>query len=118
MTIEKLPEKKTGRPLMLGEILDKEVPAYIQETRKVGGVMNARIAIVCATGILQIRNSNLLTVNGGHLLMKEWACNILHCLGYVNQKSKSKAIVAPDDFTQLKSNFLADIRAIVEMEEI
>ena len=28
MTIEKLPEKKTGRPLMLGDTLDKEVQAY------------------------------------------------------------------------------------------
>ena len=62
MIIEKLLEKKTGRPLMLGETLDKEVQAYIQETHKVGGVVNARIAIACATGILQRRNSNLLAV--------------------------------------------------------
>ena len=38
LAIEKLPEKKTGRPLMLGETLNKEVQVYIQETRKVGGV--------------------------------------------------------------------------------
>ena len=105
MTIEKLPEKKTGR-LMLGETLDKEVQAYIQETRKVGGVVNARIAIDCATGILRRRNSNLFAVNGGHVVLtKEWARNILHRLGYVKRKSNSKAKVTPDDFTQLKSNF-------------
>ena len=69
MTIEKLPEKKTGRPLMLGETLDKEVQAYIQETRKVGGVVNTRIAIACATGILRRRNSNLLAVNDGHVVL-------------------------------------------------
>ena len=67
MTIEKLSEKKTGHPLMLGETSDKEVQAYIQETRKVGGVVNAKIAIACATGNLQRRNSNLLAVNGGHV---------------------------------------------------
>ena len=119
MTIEKLPEKKTGRPLMLGDTLDKEVQAYIQETRKVGGVVNARIAIACATGILRRRNSNLLAVNGGHVVLtKEWARYLLHRLGYVKRKSNSKAKVTPTDFTQLQSNFLADIRAIVEMEEI
>ena len=119
MGIEKLPEKKTGRPLMLGETLDKEVQAYIQETRKVGGVVNARIAIACATGILRRRNSNLLAVNGGHVVLtKGWAHYILYRLGYVKRKSNSKAKVTPDDFTQLKSNFLADIHAIVEMEEI
>ena len=63
MTIEKQLEKKTGRPLMLGDTLDKEVQAYIQETRKVRGVVNARIAIACAAGILRRRNSNLLAVN-------------------------------------------------------
>ena len=119
MTIKKLPEKKTGRPLMLGETLDKEVQAYIQETHKVGGVVNARIAIACATGILRRTNSNLLAVNGVHVVLtKEWAHNILHRLGYVKRKSNSKAKVTPDDFTQLKSNFLADIHVIVEMEEI
>ena len=51
------------------ETLDKEVQAYIQETRKVGGVVNARIAIACSTGILRRRNSNLLAVNGGHVML-------------------------------------------------
>ena len=53
MMIEKLLEKKTGRPLLLGESLDKEVQAYIQDTHKFGGLVNARIAIACATRILQ-----------------------------------------------------------------
>ena len=45
MSIEKLLKKKTDRPLMLGKTLDKEVQAYIQENRKVGDVVNARISI-------------------------------------------------------------------------
>ena len=99
--------------------LDKEVQAYIQETCKIGSVVNARIAIGCATGILRRRNSDLLIVNGEHVVLtKEWPCYILHHLGYVKRKSNSKAKVTPDDFTQLKTNFLADIHAIVEMEEI
>ena len=81
MTIEKLSEKKTGRPLMLGEALDKEVQAYIQETHKVGVVVNARKEIACATGVLRRRNSNLLHVNGEHVVLtKEWAHNTLHHL--------------------------------------
>ena len=62
---------------MPGETLDKEVQAYIQETHKVGGVVNARIAISCATGFLQRRNSNLHAVNGGHVVLtKEFVCTI------------------------------------------
>ena len=47
--------------------------------------MNARIAIACAaTGILRRRNSNLLAVNGGHVVLtKEWARYLLHRLDYV-----------------------------------
>ena len=33
MMIDKLPQKKTACPLLLAESLDKEVHAYIQETR-------------------------------------------------------------------------------------
>ena len=81
--------------------------------------MNARIAITCATRILQRRNSNLLAINGGHVVLtKDWADYLLHHLGYVKRKSNSKDKVTPNDFTQMKSNFLADICAIVEMEEI
>ena len=56
--------------------------------------MKARIAIACATGILPRRNSNLLAVNSGHVVLtKNWACYLLHRLGYVKQKSNSKAKV-------------------------
>ena len=80
--------------------------------------MNARIVIAYATGILQRRNSNLLAVNSGHVVLtKEWARYVLKRMGYVKQKSHSKAKVTPTYFTQLQSNILVDIRAIVEMEE-
>ena len=39
--IKKLPEKKTGRPPMLGNTLDKVVQAYIQETRTHGLKLSA-----------------------------------------------------------------------------
>ena len=81
--------------------------------------MNARVAIACATGILRKRNSNLLAVNGGHVVLtKEWAHYLLHRLGYVKRKSNSKAKVTRSDFVQIQSHFLADIRAILEMEEV
>ena len=84
MMIDKLPQKKTACPLLPGESLDKEVQAYTQETYKVESIVNARIVITCATGILQSRNSNLLAVNGGHVVLtKEWIHYLLHCLSYV-----------------------------------
>ena len=41
-----LPMRKTVYPLLLGDELDKEVKAYLIDLRKVGGHVNAAVAIV------------------------------------------------------------------------
>ena len=43
LSITKLPNKKLGHPLLLGEILEKELKVYLMELGKVGGVVNAEI---------------------------------------------------------------------------
>ena len=45
LDIEELPERKKGRPLMLGEDLDKQVQAYLTALRQKGAVVNTAIAI-------------------------------------------------------------------------
>lgn len=45
LTIKDLPEKKKGRPYLLGEELDKQVRAYVKSLRSHGAVVNTAIAL-------------------------------------------------------------------------
>ena len=62
-----LPEKKRGRPYLLGEELDKQVRAYVASLRANGAVVNTAIVLSCAEGIIKNHDSNLLASNGGHI---------------------------------------------------
>ena len=81
--------------------------------------MNTAIAISCAEGIIMNRDSRLLASNGGHILLtRHWGKNILHRMGLVKRKGTTKASVSVEDFDVLKAQFLSDIKAVIEMEEI
>ena len=74
INITELPQKKKGRPLLLGEKLDKQVQAYLTSFRESGAVVNTAITMACAEGIVRNADSNKLAVNGGHILItKDWA---------------------------------------------
>ena len=119
LLVKELPEKKTGRPLMLGEELDKQVRAYLVSLRENGAVINTAIAMACAQGVVKSYDSNLLECNGGHIsLTKNWAKYLMERMGFVKRRASTKAKVAVTDFDQLKLQFVFDIKAIVEMEEI
>ena len=68
LTINKLPEKKRGRPYLLGEKLEMQVRAYLQTLRANGAVVNTSIAIGCGEGIVMNEDINLLACNGGHIV--------------------------------------------------
>ena len=119
MTVEKLPEKKKGRPYLLGEELDKQVRAYLTSLRDHGAVVNTAIAISCAEGIVKNKDSNLLASNGGHIVLsKYWGKNLLKRMGFVKRRASTKAKVTIENFEEVKAQFLLDIKAVVEFEEI
>ena len=61
----------------------------------------------------------LLAVNGGHIsLSKDWACYMLHCIGFVKRKWTTKGTLKVDNFAELKTEILFDIKVIVAMEEV
>ena len=73
INITELPLKK-GHPLLLDEVLDKQVQAYLTSFRESGAAVNTAIAMACAEGIVRNADSNLVVVNGGHILItKDWA---------------------------------------------
>ena len=45
--LKELPPSKRGRPLLIGETLDKQVREYLQELRDRGGVINTAVALGC-----------------------------------------------------------------------
>ena len=78
INITELPQKKR-HPLLLGEALDKQVQTYLTSFRESGAVVNTAIAMACAEDIVRNADSNMVAVNGGHILItKDWAKNMLH----------------------------------------
>lgn len=119
VSVKKLPEKKRGRPFLLGEELEMQVRAYLNALRVNGAVVNTAIAIACAEGIVRNKDSNLLASNGGHItLTKHWGKHLLSRMGYVKRRASTKAKVAVRDFEEVKAQFLLDIKVVIEMDEI
>ena len=62
---------------------------------------------------------SLLAENGGPItLSKDWAKSLLYRLNFVKRRGSSTAKVTVQNYEELKQQFLLDIRAVVEMEEI
>ena len=119
LTVESLPEKKRGRPLLLGEELEMQVRAYLTALCENGAVVNTAIAIGCAEGIVKSKDSNLLASNGGHIaLSKHWGKHFLTRMGYVKRRASTKAKVLVQNFEEVKAQFLLDIKVVVEMDDI
>ena len=119
VSVKTLPEKKRGRPFLLGEELEMQVRAYLTTLRENGAVVNTAIAIACAEGIVRSKDSNLLASNRGHIaLTKHWGRHLLSRMGYVKRRASTKAKVTVQNFEEVKAQFLLDIKVIVEMEGI
>ncbi len=83
--IYELPAKERGRPLLLCEELDRQLPAaYLSNFRECGAVVNTAIAMACAEGIVKSVEANMLACNGGRILIsKHWGKIILKRMGMV-----------------------------------
>ncbi len=89
-------QKKRGRPLLLGDI-DSRVQTYLKKLRDSGGVINSRIVMSAAKGLVLYYNPSLLKEKGGHVeLSRNWALSLLERMQYVKRKgstAKSKQTV-------------------------
>ena len=88
--------------------LDGQVKSYIGYLREKGAAVNTAIVVGIAQGIVKNHNGNLLACNGGHLSR----------MGYVKRRGSTAAKVTVENFQQLREQFLIDIKAVVEVEEI
>ena len=119
--VKELPCKKTGRPLLLGDELDKQVQEYVKYMRNRGIAVNTTVVMAAAEGIIKSKDANLLNNNGGSggiEITKWWARSLLNRMGMVKRKACSKNKITPEHFESLKGQFLLDIKQIVDLEEI
>ena len=49
--LDSLPHKKQGRPVLLGEKIDRMVKAYIKSVCEAGGSVSSQVVIAAARGI-------------------------------------------------------------------
>ena len=79
LVVKCFPTKAQGRPLLLGQELDKAVQEYIESTRAAGGVVNSAIVMAAAGGIVSYRDATKLSLNEGYV-------SVLKRMGYVKKK--------------------------------
>ena len=92
-----------GRPLLLGEEIDRQVKKYLREQ---GTAVNMVIAIVTAEGVVRSVDANLLACNGGGIhLTKVWARSLLNRMGMMKRRVSSRAKVDIENFVGIKKNF-------------
>ena len=115
--VKSLPVKKRGRPLLLGTKLDDDVKSYVKAVREAGGVITTSITIAAATAIVRQADRNLLFENGGPItLTTNLAKSLLFRLNFVKRRGSSTAKVSVQNFEELKEQFIADIKAVVDMK--
>ena len=89
--VKALPTKTQGRPLLLGEELDK----CVQNLQEIGDVVNTAIVTGAAIRIVSAQNCALLLENGGHIsITRGWAKSILHRMNYVKRKGSNAGKVS------------------------
>ena len=119
-SVNEIHSVKTGRPLLIGDELDKQVQQYLNDLKKRGCVINTRVAIAVGQGILLNKDANLLASNGGGItLTKDWAKYLFKRMGLVKRKGNTKANKENiEDFDKMKKLFHFDIKGVVAMDEV
>ena len=63
----KLPTKHRGRPLQLGEEMEREVHSFIKSSRELGTAVSTEVVMATARGVVISHDANLLAENGGYI---------------------------------------------------
>ena len=83
-SINELSKLKRGRPVLLGDEIDRKVQLYLQKVRQQGGVVSSRIAMAAAWGILMSTDKHKLVEFGGYVnLNRHWAYSLLKRMNFV-----------------------------------
>ena len=104
---------------MLGESLDTEVKHYLTAVRKGGGVITTAITMASATAIVRRADRNLLSENGGPIaITANWAKSLLYRMNFVKRRGSTAMKMTPENFDNIKEQFIYDVKTVVDMEDI
>ena len=110
---------KRGRPLRLVVELNGKVAAQLQAVRGEGGAINNDLVIATGYGVVTHHDRSLLKEYGGSLeLTRGWSESLLHRYGYVMRKATKEGRKLPDNFEQLKAEFLTRIADLAKQYSI
>ena len=113
-SLEELPTKKRGKPLMIGEELDREVKNYLSEIRSRGGVVNVAIALGVGKGIVKNSSSHYKDV----VPTKDWAKYLMTRMGLVKRRASTAAKTSIENFEEVRKLFIHEVKTVVDLEEI
>ena len=51
-------------------------------------------------------------------LNKEWARSVLRRMGFTKRRANSKSKILPNNFEEIKEQFLTDVQSVIDMEEV
>ena len=111
--VDVLPSKKRGRPVLLGEKLDKHLQQLIITMRMRGTPIGTSVVIGVGQGIL-MKHKSCCDIK----LNKEWARSVLRRMGFTKRRANSKSKILPDNFEEIKEQFLTDVQSVIDMEEV
>ena len=92
--LQELPTRKRGRPLLIGEELDRQVRVYLNAVRECSGAVNTAIVIAVGTGIVMKDRKFMACAGKDVVLSKDWTKFVLHRMGLdIVQKLKWMLII-------------------------
>ena len=115
----KLPEKKRGRKLLIGEHLDRKVQLYLTKLREGGGAITTCIVMTTTRGLLLACNRSMLVEYGGHVhLNRHWAQALLERMGFVKRKgTTSKRKHSVSGFKEIKKDFYKKLYKLLKWKK-
>ena len=119
LTVEELPLKKRGTPLLLGKKLDEAVQQYILKLREHGCPINTVIVLAVARGIVKsMERTRLAEYGGPTTLTTPWAKSLLKRMNFTKRRVSTKSTHPTDDLEEVKKTFLTEILETVEFNDI
>ena len=113
IVVTKLPSKKRGQAVLIGEKFDKHLQENLVEIRCRGMPISAVIGV--GLGILKKHQPK----SGRSIkLSKEWARSVLQRMGFTKWRACIKTKVTPEYSVEIKDQFLIDIEAVIDFEEV
>ena len=79
-----------------------------------------QVVVAAAKGIAEAKDATLLVENGGPIdVTKDWGKRLLGRMGFVKRKCTTAAKKAsPEEFEEVKLQFLEDIETVAELKDI